>query len=326
MVIYGTEYAGEMKKGVLTLMMYEMVLRGHLPLHSSANVDNQGNVSLFFGLSGTGKTTLSADSNRYLIGDDEHVWTETGIFNIEGGCYAKCIGLDSMKEPDIYKAIRYGSVLENVILTSTRDVDYNDYSITENTRVAYPLNYIDKVKIPAIGNHPQHIILLTCDGLGLLPPVAKLTPDQAVFMFICGYTSKIPGTEVGIKEVTPIFSSCFGEPFLVWSPQQYGDLLKQKLIDHPTQVWMVNTGWIGGAYGQGKRISIQWTRSIIDAIHQSTLTDYITFPYFNFQIPQTCPNVPSSILNPLLTSDPTYPDKLHKLYELFLNTYDQKIN
>ena len=331
MVIYGTEYAGEMKKGILTLMMYEMYRRNHLPLHSSANMGiNDDNITLFFGLSGTGKTTLSADPKRYLIGDDEHVWTDNGIFNIEGGCYAKCINLDCNKEPDIFKAIKYGTVLENVTMDMDRVVDYDDISITENTRASYPLNYIDNAIIPAIASHPTNIIFLTCDASGLLPPVAKLNNDQAVFMFICGYTSKICGTEVGITEPTPVFSSCFGEPFLIWSPKQYGELLENKLKEHPKiNVWMINTGWIEGEYGKGKRISIKYTRSIIDAIHDNnnSIGDYVEFPFFKFQIPKYCKNVPSNILNPQdLWPDGTYMPKLANLHNKFIINYNNKCN
>ena len=209
MVIIGTKYAGEMKKGILTMMMYRMPILNTLPLHSSANIDDNGNTTIFFGLSGTGKTTLSADPNRYLIGDDEHVWTDKGIFNIEGGCYAKCIGLDKEKEPEIFKAIKYGAVLENIIFNNKRIVDYNNTSITKNTRCAYPLNHIKNATFPSIGKHPNNIILLTCDAFGILPPICKLTPKQAVFFFISGYTSKIPGTEVDVKEPIATFSTCF---------------------------------------------------------------------------------------------------------------------
>ena len=330
MVIYGTEYAGEMKKGILTLMMYKMPIKNHLPLHSSANIDDNGNVSLFFGLSGTGKTTVSADPKRYLIGDDEHVWTQDGIFNIEGGCYAKCVNLEKEKEPDIFNCIKYGSVLENVIMDKNRLVDYTDISITENTRCAYPLYYIDKVRIPAIAGHPNHIILLTLDASGLLPPVAKLDKDQASFMFICGFTSVVAGTEVGVFETKPIFSACFGEPFLVWSPKRYGELLKQKLQEHKdTKVWMVNTGWINGAYGKGKRISIKYTRAIIDAIHSDNsqdIGDYEEFPYFKFLIPKYCKHVPSEILNPTSSWDnkDDYMNKLKDLFDKFNKNYNEK--
>lgn len=326
MIIYGTNYAGEMKKGILSLMMFLMPIKNHLPLHSSANIDNDGNTTLFFGLSGTGKTTLSTDPNRYLIGDDEHVWTDKGIFNIEGGCYAKCSGLSQKSEPDIYNAIKYGSILENVIMNDDGSVNYNDISITENTRASYPLNFIEKVKIPAIGNHPNNIILLTCDAFGLLPPVAKLSVDQAIFMFINGYTSKTPGTEVGIKEPIATFSSCFGEPFIVWSPKKYGELLKEKLIKYKSKVWMVNTGYIGGSYNTGKRISINYSRAIINAIHDNHLNDFESFPYFNFEIPLYCPNIPNEILNPINSwnNKEEYNIQLEKLYDNFVENFNKK--
>jgi len=328
MLIYGTEYAGEMKKGILTLMMYLMPLKHYLPLHSSCNtnrIDNQ--VSLFFGLSGTGKTTLSADTNRNLIGDDEHVWTDDGVFNIEGGCYAKCINLSKEDEPEIYNAIKFGAVLENTIMNNEGTIDYYDTSITTNTRASYPLEFIENSLIPAVCSHPNNIILLTCDAFGLLPPVSRLTPDQAVFQFVCGYTSKTPGTEVGITEPVPVFSSCFGEPFIVWSPSKYGQLLKEKLEQHNTKIWLVNTGWVGGAYGVGKRISIKYSRAIIDAIHNNTMNEFEQFNIFDFEIPVKCEGVPSEILNPAnVWSDKNlYYEKLQELYGKFLQNYALKI-
>jgi ATP-dependent phosphoenolpyruvate carboxykinase len=290
MVILGTKYAGEMKKGVFTIMNYYMIKRGVLPLHSSCNIQSIGanNPTLFFGLSGTGKTTLSADPNRNLIGDDEHVWTENGIFNIEGGCYAKCINLSNENEPDIYNAIRFGAVVENVVLNEkTREIDFTNISITENTRCAYPLNFIENTQIPAITVHPSNIIMLTCDAFGVLPPVSKLTPEQAMYHFISGYTAKVAGTEVGITEPTPNFSACFGEPFLVWHPIVYAELLAKKIREHKLDVWLVNTGWSGGGYGEGKRMSISVTRSIIDAIHNGTLSqeEFYEESYFGLKIP-----------------------------------------
>ena len=328
MIIYGTEYAGEMKKGILTLMMYEMPLKGFLPLHSSCNINpNNGNSSLFLALSGCGKTSLSADPDRTLIGDDEHVWTDTGIFNVEGGCYAKCINLSQKNEPEIFAAIRFGSVLENIVLKNDGTANYDDTSITKNTRCSYPLNYIEKVQIPAICGHPNNIILLTCDAFGLLPPVAKLNTDQAVFQFICGYTSKIPGTEMGISEPIPVFSSCFGEPFIVWSPILYGELLRKKLEKHNANVWLVNTGWIGGPYGVGKRISIKYSRTIINAIHNNTLTKYVKFPHFGFNIPIKCEGIPADILDPrnLWEDKNEYDSKLIELYHKFKINYKLKI-
>lgn len=252
MVILGSQYAGEMKKGVFTIMNYLMPKKGHLPLHSSCNVGKNGDVCLFFGLSGTGKTALSAVGDRYLIGDDEHVWTDKGVFNIEGGCYAKCVGLSPEKEPEIYNAIRFGTVLENVGLDERRKVNFNDISITENTRASYPLEFIPNVQLPAVCGHAKNIVFLTCDAFSVLPPVSKLTPEQAIYHFYSGYTAKIAGTEQGVKEPTPTFSACFGEAFLPLKPQVYADLLFEKIHKHGANVWLVNTGWTGGRYGIGK--------------------------------------------------------------------------
>jgi len=288
-----------MKKGVLSLMMYQMPLKGQLCLHSSANEDQAGNVSVFFGLSGTGKTTLSADPARNLIGDDEHVWTDTGIFSVEGGCYAKCVGLSPEKEPDIYGAIKFGAIVENVVLDDeTREIDYEDVSLTENTRVAYPLEHISNAKIPAIAGHPNHVILLTCDGYGVLPPVSRLSMDQVIYHFIQGYTSKVAGTEEGITEPVATFSACFGGPFLVWHPVKYASMLAEKLQQHDAKAWLLNTGWIGGS--KGTRCPLKYTRAIIDAIHSGELDqqEYATDPVFNLSYPKTCPNVPAEILDP----------------------------
>jgi len=299
MVILGTQYAGEMKKGILTLMMYLMPKRGQLCLHSSANEDSAGNVSIFFGLSGTGKTTLSADPRRKLIGDDEHVWTGEGVFNVEGGCYAKCIGLSEQTEPEIYRAIRFGSVVENVIMDETsRAVDYDDISITENTRCAYPLEYIPNAKLPATGTHPNHVILLTCDGFGVLPPVSRLTKAQVIYHFISGYTSKMAGTEEGITKPVAAFSACYGEPFLVWHPVKYATMLAAKLEEHDATAWLLNTGWVGGA--KGKRCPLKYTRAIVDAIHSGDLgrADYAVDPVFRLSYPTSCPGVPPALLDP----------------------------
>ncbi|KAJ1974824.1 Protein kinase C-like 1 [Dimargaris verticillata] len=301
MLILGTEYAGEMKKGIFTVMHYLMPKAGVLSLHSSANEGPDGDVSLFFGLSGTGKTTLSADPRRSLIGDDEHCWSDDGVFNIEGGCYAKCINLSAEKEPEIYDAIRFGSVLENVVFDpETRVVNYDDGSLTENTRCAYPIEYIPNVKLPCTGGHPQNIILLTCDAFGVLPPVSRLTTAQAMYHFISGYTAKIAGTEDGITEPTATFSACFGQPFLVWHPVKYASMLAEKIKKYNSRVWLVNTGWNGGAYGTGKRIALKYSRAIIDAIHNGELdkAEYDTYPVFDLAIPRTVSGVPSDILDP----------------------------
>ncbi|CAK9004472.1 unnamed protein product [Durusdinium trenchii] len=300
-VILGSQYAGEMKKGVFTIMNYLLPKQGILSMHASANEGQDGDVTVFFGLSGTGKTTLSADENRKLIGDDEHAWTDKGVFNIEGGCYAKAIGLTREKEPEIWDAIRFGALLENVVFDQrTGEVDYNDNSITENTRVSYPLEYIPNVKIPAVGGHPKNIIMLTCDAFGVLPPVSKLTPAQAMYHFISGYTAKVAGTEMGVSEPTATFSACFGAPFMVWHPAKYAELLAEKMAKHNVNAWLINTGWTGGAFGLGHRMSLKDTRAIIDAIHSGDLAkvEYENFPRFNLAVPKSCPNVDAKILMP----------------------------
>lgn len=333
MVILGSQYAGEMKKGIFTVMHYYMPKRGVLSLHSSANEGPNGDVSVFFGLSGTGKTTLSADPHRFLIGDDEHCWTPDGIFNIEGGCYAKTIDLSPTKEPEIYAAIRFGSVLENVVYDlNSRVVDYSDSALTENTRCAYPIDFIPNAKIPCVGGHPSNIILLTCDAFGVLPPVSKLNESQAMYHFISGYTAKVAGTEEGVNEPQATFSACFGAPFLVWHPTKYAEMLAEKMSKHKTHVYLVNTGWNGGAYGVGKRISLPHTRAIIDAIHNGELekASYENYPVFNLQIPTKLTGVPSEILHPEKTwlgDNSNYQATLKKLGGLFLKnfkTYEDK--
>ena len=302
MVILGTEYAGEMKKGVFTIMNFLMPKNDVMSMHCSANegVKDQ-DVSLFFGLSGTGKTTLSADPERRLIGDDEHGWNETGVFNIEGGCYAKCINLSAENEPEIFNAIRYGAILENTVQDPvTHEVDFSDISVTPNTRCSYPIEYIENAKIPCVGSHPRNIILLTCDAFGVLPPVSKLTSGQAMYHFISGYTAKVAGTEVGVNEPEVTFSACFGAAFLVWHPMKYAQLLAEKMQQHGTTAWLVNTGWSGGAYGVGERIRLKHTRAIVDAIHSGSLdgVDFDQDPIFRLAIPTHCPGVPDAILNP----------------------------
>ena len=321
-LILGTEYAGEMKKGVFTIMNYLMPKADVLSMHCSANEGEAGDVSLFFGLSGTGKTTLSADIRRKLIGDDEHCWTEQGVFNIEGGCYAKVIDLSEEQEPQIYRAIRFGSVLENVVYDSaTRDVDYNNTSLTENTRGSYPIEFIDNAKFPCVGGHPKNIILLTCDAFGVLPPVSRLTPEQAMYHFLSGYTAKVAGTEVGVTEPKATFSACFGAAFLVWHPTKYAEMLADKMRKHGAQAWLVNTGWSGGGYGAGSRIKLRFTRAIIDAIHDGTLQQIDTRPdaIFGVHVPVTCPGVPDEILAPRNTwADPAaYESAASKLADLF---------
>nr|AAA76693.1 phosphoenolpyruvate carboxykinase [Saccharomyces cerevisiae] len=305
MIILGTEYAGEMKKGIFTVMFYLMPVHHNvLTLHSSANQGIQnGDVTLFFGLSGTGKTTLSADPHRLLIGDDEHCWSDHGVFNIEGGCYAKCINLSAEKEPEIFDAIKFGSVLENVIYDEkSHVVDYDDSSITENTRCAYPIDYIPSAKIPCLADsHPKNIILLTCDASGVLPPVSKLTPEQVMYHFISGYTSKMAGTEQGVTEPEPTFSSCFGQPFLALHPIRYATMLATNMSQHKANAYLINTGWTGSSYvSGGKRCPLKYTRAILDSIHDGSLANetYETLPIFNLQVPTKVNGVPAELLNP----------------------------
>lgn len=301
LVILGTEYAGEMKKGVFTVVNYFAPKRGILSMHCSATADRQtGRSSLLFGLSGTGKTTLSADPKRHLIGDDEHCWSEDGIFNIEGGCYAKAINLTPENEPDIFQALRFGAVLENVVLEDDRSVVFTDTTITENTRGAYPIEFIRSAKIPCVAGHPTDVIFLTCDAFGVLPPVSSLSPEHAMYHFISGYTAKVAGTEVGVTEPQATFSPCFGGPFLVWHPKKYAELLAAKMKQHQARVWLVNTGWAGGGYGVGNRISLKNTRAIIEAIHSGAISGAKTQrdPVFGFDVVTGCPGVPGEILLP----------------------------
>ncbi|MDX1666850.1 MAG: phosphoenolpyruvate carboxykinase (ATP), partial [Saprospiraceae bacterium] len=307
-------------------MNYLMPLEEVLSMHCSSNVGEAGDVSVLFGLSGTGKTTLSADPKRRLIGDDEHCWTDEGIFNIEGGCYAKAIDLSPEKEPDIYNAIRFGTVLENVVYDEkTREVDYSDTSITENTRASYPIHHIENAKIPCVAGHARNVIFLTCDAFGVLPPVARLSPEQASYHFISGYTAKVAGTEMGVTEPQATFSACFGAAFMMWHPNKYAELLAQKIKKHEATAWLVNTGWTGGGYGVGSRISLKYTRAIIDAIHEGSFDQVETKsePYFGFDIPTSCPGVPSEILIPKNTWDDKqqYEKAREKLVGLFRNNF-----
>jgi phosphoenolpyruvate carboxykinase (ATP) len=259
-VILGTSYAGEMKKGIFGVMHYYMPQRGALSMHCSANIGPEGDTTILFGLSGTGKTTLSSDPKRSLIGDDEHVWTDTNVFNIEGGCYAKCDGLSREKEPDIFDAVKFGALVENTKFhddeNHPRTLNYDDTSLTQNTRVCYPLEHIKNVRIPAIGGHPKNVIFLTCDAGGIIPPVSRLTPEQAMYHFISGYTSKVAGTEMGVTEPVPTFSACFGEAFLPLHPYQYAEMLAEKCEKHGAKVWLINTGWVRGPFGVGSRMSL----------------------------------------------------------------------
>ena len=301
-LIAGTEYAGEIKKSIFSVMQYLLPAEGIATMHCSANTGSEGDVALFFGLSGTGKTTLSTDPARTLLGDDEHGWTSAGVFNFEGGSYAKTINLSEEAEPDIYRAChRFGTVLENVMLDpATRAIQFDDDSLTENTRAAFPLSFIEHASALGIGGHPKHVILLTADAFGVLPPVARLTEDQALYHYLSGYTSKLAGTERGIDEPEATFSACFGSPFLALPPVRYAELLGDRLREHRPGCWLVNTGWTGGAYGTGKRISIRHTRAIVNAVLAGALDDIETEidPIFGVAVPVRCPGVPDAILRP----------------------------
>jgi len=326
-VILGTQYAGEMKKVVFTLMNYLMPKRGILSMHCSATTDRDtGQTSVLFGLSGTGKTTLSADPRRLLIGDDEHCWTESGIFNIEGGCYAKTIFLKREAEPQIFDALRFGAVLENVVYDPyDHHVDFDSAERTENTRGCYPIDFIDNAQIPCVAGHPTDVIFLTCDAFGVLPPVSRLTAVQAQYHFISGYTAKVAGTDVGVTEPQATFSPCFGGPFLVWHPGKYAEMLAERLGRHETSVWLVNTGWIGGPYGVGSRIKLTYTRAILDAIHSGELQNATTEAdaIFGFETVTECPHVPNELMVPRNTwTDPgAYDQQASHLANLFIENF-----
>ena len=328
-LIGGTGYTGEIKKSIFSVLNYILPLSNKvLSMHCSANVGEDGDVAIFFGLSGTGKTTLSASANRKLIGDDEHGWSDKGIFNFEGGCYAKCIDLSKEKEPEIYDAIHAGALLENMnFCTGTNKPDYTDDSITQNTRVSYPIYHIDNHQPFSKAGHPKHIFFLTCDAFGVLPPVSKLTPAQAMYHFISGYTAKVAGTEEGINEPKTAFSACFGAPFLPLHPTHYAEMLSQKIKKHQTHVWLINTGWIGGAYGEGHRIALKYTRAIVNAILENQLNDVPTQqePIFGLHIPTTCPNIPNEILNPRNTwaDKYAYDDKANSLAIAFHQNFEK---
>ena len=305
-LVGGSAYTGEMKKGIFSaLNMIMPVEKDVLPMHCSANVGKDGDTAIFFGLSGTGKTTLSADPDRKLIGDDEHGWTkENSIFNFEGGCYAKTIDLTEEKEPDIYRAIKPGALLENIVFKEgTKEVDYADSSITQNTRVSYPIYHIDNIQQPSYASNPKNIFFLTCDAFGVLPPVSKLTPGQAAYHFISGYTAKVAGTEAGITEPVPSFSACFGEPFMPLHPTVYAEMLSKKMEEAGVNVWLINTGWSGGSYGEGARIKLKFTRAMITAILEGRLQDetYVEHPIFGLQMPTQCEGVPTELLDPMNT-------------------------
>ncbi len=328
-LIAGTGYTGEMKKGIFTILNYILPKEKNvLSMHCSANMGENGDTAIFFGLSGTGKTTLSADPQRKLIGDDEHGWSRAGIFNFEGGCYAKCINLSEDKEPEIYNAIRFGALVENVrFFPQTNHINFDDGSITENTRVSYPLDYISNAIEPSLGNMPSNIFFLTCDAYGILPPISKLTAEQAMYQFISGYTAKVAGTETGITEPKPTFSACFGAPFMPLHPGKYAEMLGKKIKDHDVKVWLINTGWTGGRFGEGKRINLHYTRAMISAALTGKLdrVDYETHGFFGLAMPITCNGVPPEILNPQNTwQDKTaYLSQAKQLASLFINNFKQ---
>ena len=329
LIILGTEYAGEMKKGVFSYMNYAMPKAGVLSMHCSATADPRTGVSaVLFGLSGTGKTTLSADPRRQLIGDDEHCWSDEGVFNIEGGCYAKTINLTRDAEPEIFDALAFGSVLENVEYDPvTHEVDFSSSRITENTRGAYPIESISNARLPCMAGHPEHVIFLTCDAFGVLPPVSRLTPEQAEYHFISGYTAKVAGTEMGVAEPTATFSPCFGGPFLVWHPGKYAQMLSEKIRRHGSQVWLVNTGWTGGGYGVGRRIKLDLTRAIVSAIYSGELASAPTLndTRFGLEMVTECPGVPMELLQPRKTwlDKSAYDAAAAKLAKLFTDNFRQ---
>ncbi|HET7579537.1 MAG TPA: phosphoenolpyruvate carboxykinase (ATP) [Bacillales bacterium] len=329
-LVGGTEYAGEIKKSIFSVMNYLLPEKEIMSMHCSANIGTEGDVALFFGLSGTGKTTLSADPYRKLIGDDEHGWSNNGVFNIEGGCYAKCINLSEEKEPQIWNAIRFGTVVENVIVDEDRVVDYDDTRLTQNTRAAYPIESIDNIVQPSIAGHPNTIIFLTADAFGVLPPISKLTKEQAMYHFISGYTSKLAGTERGISSPQATFSTCFAEPFLPLPAQRYAEMLGEKIDQHNAQVFLVNTGWTGGEYGVGSRMDLNHTRAMVQAALQEELTntETVTDPVFGLHIPVECPGVPDEVLQPKKTwNDPdAYDRKAKELARKFKENFDKFTN
>lgn len=328
-LIGGTRYAGELKKVMFTVMNYLLPKEGVLSMHCSANVGKAGDTALFFGLSGTGKTTLSADPNRGLIGDDEHGWSEHGIFNFEGGCYAKVINLSPESEPDIYRTTQmFGTILENVVLDPvSKKVKFADQSITENTRASYPLHYIRNHVEGGRGGHPRNVVFLTADAFGVLPPIAKLTAEQAMYYFLSGYTAKVAGTERGVKEPQPTFSACFGAAFLVWHPTRYARMLGKLLHEHGSNVWLINTGWSGGPYGTGKRMKLSYTRAMVQALLAGKLDNVATSrePIFGLEIPADVDGVPSRVLNPRETwADPAaYDAQAKKLARMFRENFEK---
>jgi phosphoenolpyruvate carboxykinase (ATP) len=326
-LVGGTNYAGEMKKSIFTVMNYLLPLRDTMPMHCSANVGEAGDVALFFGLSGTGKTTLSSDQHRGLIGDDEHGWSAHGVFNFEGGCYAKTIRLSREAEPQIYATTeRFGTLIENVVMDPvTRRPDFDSDAITENTRCAYPLTFIDNAVPEGRAGHPTNVVMLTADAYGVLPPIARLSPEAAMYHFLSGYTAKVAGTERGVKEPSATFSTCFGAPFMVWDPNVYAKLLGDRIAKHNSRVWLVNTGWTGGPYGVGSRMKIAHTRAMINAALSGALDNvgYERDPIFNLDVPTSCPNVPAEVLTPRNTwKDPAaYDVQAKNLAQMFVDNF-----
>ena len=331
-IVGGTGYTGEIKKGIFSALNFILpVFKNTLPMHCSANVGKEGDTSIFFGLSGTGKTTLSTDPDRSLIGDDEHGWTnENTVFNFEGGCYAKVINLSKAQEPEIYDAIKRGAILENVIMKTNGDVDFTDTSITQNTRVSYPIDHIENIRIPSTGKNPKNIFFLTADAFGVLPPISKLNPGQAAYHFISGYTAKVAGTEAGIDKPLPSFSACFGAPFMPLHPTKYAEMLSSKMQESGVNVWLVNTGWTGGPYGIGTRMKLKYTRAMITAAMDGSLEaankgNYHLHSVFGVLQPRTCPNVPTEVLSPRTTwnNDEGYYETAYKLSESFRANFKQ---
>lgn len=330
-LVGGTGYTGETKKGIFSVLNFLLPDRESvLSMHCSANMGEKGDTALFFGLSGTGKTTLSSSPDRYLIGDDEHGWTDEGIFNFEGGCYAKTIDLDKEGEPEIYQAIKFGAILENTrFIPGTSRVDYTNREVTENTRVSYPLYHIPNAIIPSIGGIPKNIFFLSCDAYGVLPPISRLTVGQAMYHFISGYTAKVAGTETGVTEPKAVFSACFGAPFMPLHPTKYAELLGEKIVENDVNIWFVNTGWSGGAYGEGSRIKLKYTRAMIAAALSGALDPekvaYEEHPVFGLKMPKVCPGVPNEILNPrnTWTSTAAYDELSNVLAKQFLKNFEQ---
>lgn len=326
-LIGGTQYSGEIKKAVFSIMNFLLPQKGVMPMHCSANIGVDGKTAVFFGLSGTGKTTLSADPERKLIGDDEHGWSDKGVFNFEGGCYAKTINLDKEREKEIYNAIRFGTVLENVEIYGNRKLDFESSRYTENTRAAYPLEYIEGIEKSGIGGNPDTIIFLTADAFGVMPPIAKLSKEAAMYHFMSGYTSKVAGTEREITEPKATFSACFGEPFMLMNPSVYAQLLGEKIDKYNTEVYLINTGWLSGGYGKGSRIKLSYTRAMVKAALEGTFKniDFVEHPVFKISMPTECPGVPSEILNPKNTWEDKneYDTKVLELAEKFSRNFDK---